>query len=332
MKLSLVFIAILFLSGFHVYSHPSWGIRVDEVGNIYFPDIAHNQRGSLWKLTPAGKLTLVAGDFHAHNVSLDNEGNPVSAHGEENHTMIRFLPGGKKDTLFHGLDYKQFFGGNATFWPGGEIIFGTQHYIWLINSAGKRKKFNDHRLEWSQTVYADESGEVYVPEIGYGEGKVYRLTRKGEAVLLADKLITKSASRPYDKHNDVLLGITKGCDGHIYVCETAGRRIVKITSPGKYSTFYQPEDGWTPCGVDFFQGDAYILEYDLRKRMKGPRIVKISELGKRSVLFDYDSANKSSVLPFLQIGEFKLTYIIAILLLSGLVLFTGYKFGTSKNT
>ena len=31
-------------------AHPSWGIVVDSEENIYFADIFHNGRGSIWKL------------------------------------------------------------------------------------------------------------------------------------------------------------------------------------------------------------------------------------------------------------------------------------------
>ncbi len=270
-------------------AHPSWGLRVDHQGNIYFADIFHQGRGSLCRLTPDGQLAVLLKDFHAHNINLDAQGNPVSAHGEGNHTMVRLHRDGTLDTLFHTENFEEFFGGNAAYLPTGEILFQIDHHLWVIDGQGNKSKYNDHYLKWSQSTYVDKKGVVYVPEIGDGQGKVYQLDRNGEAKLLADHLITKTAKRPYDKHNDVLLGIAQGCDGHIYVCETAGRRIVKIEKTGKTSTFYRPDDGWTPCAVDFFQGDAYIQEYHLEKAARGPRIVKISEVGEKRILFDYES-------------------------------------------
>ena len=87
---------------------------------------------------------------------------------------------------------------------------------------------------------------------------------------------------------DVLLGITKGCDDHIYIAETAGKRIIKILDNQKHETFYKAENNWTPVGIDFFAGDAYILEYRGFGRSKGPRIVKVNEAGEKSVIFNYD--------------------------------------------
>lgn len=272
-------------------AHPSWGIVVDKNKNIYFADIAHNGMGSVWKLTNKGKLELLFENFHAHNVSLDTDGNLITAHGENNHTMVRLNTNGTIDTLYHRLNHKEFNGGNCTYTPFGEIVFASENYLWRVNKYGDKEKISKYEFGWNQTLYADEDGNYYAPDIGDGIGKLIQINSNGIATVIAQNLITKS-NRPYDKHADILMGITRGCDGNIYIAELAGQRIIKIKGLGKTETFYTSSGDWTPTGIDFFLGDAYILEYKEKNGHKGPRIIKIDESGNKTELFNYDTYEK----------------------------------------
>ena len=182
-----ILIVLCFCFAIGMEAHPSWGIIVDKNRNIYFADISHNQRGSLWKLHANGTL----------------------------------------DTLYHSLDFNQFFGGNATYAPNGKIYFGI-----------KKHKVSNKKLEWNQTIYADEEENIFVPDIGVGNGILVKIDKFGKAETIATNLISR-LDRPKDKHNDVLLGTTKGCDGQIYIAEVAGQRIIKILDNGKTQTFYK---------------------------------------------------------------------------------------------
>jgi len=270
-----------------LWAHPSWGIVVDSHRNIYFADIVHNGRGSVWKLSHDGKLSLLLSDFHAHNVCLDNKGRLVTAHGEGDHTMLRLEADGTFDTLVRTQDHNAFFGGNCSYTPQGNIIFGIDNHIWRLDPAGDKYKVSNHYFKWNQSLYADDEGNIYAPDIGDGKGQLVRIDNAGNAEVIANKLITK-LDRPYEPHNDILLGVTKGCDGLIYIAEMAGKRIIKINDNEHTSTFYTSTGHWFPTGVDFFAGDAYILEYKDSSGISGPRIVKIDESGNTSVLFDYE--------------------------------------------
>ena len=275
------------LSIHSIYAHPSWGIVVDKDRNIYFADITHKGMGGVWKLTNDGKLELLLENFHAHNVSLDEHGNLVTAHGENNHTMVRINKDETVDTLYHCFDHKEFFGGNCTYSPLGEIVFGVEKYLWRLNKDGQKEKLSDHRFEWNQTVYADESGNYYGPDIGDSTGKLIKIDSMGKAHVIATNLISK-LDRPYDRHGDILMGITEGCDGHLYIAELAGKRIIKVLDNQETETFYTSNGDWFPTGIDFFSGDAYILEYKTKNGNEGPRIIKIDEAGNKTEVFNYD--------------------------------------------
>lgn len=291
MKYAGIFLFLLFLPKF-LPAHPSWGIVVDPQRNIYFADITHYGMGAVWKLTKDGELKLLLKDFHAHNVSLDQDANLVTAHGENNHTMIKLYPSGAIDTLHHVYNYKDFFGGNCTYSPRGEILFNAEHYIWKINEKKVREKVSGHRFEWSQTIYAAPDGTIYAPDIGLDNGVLVKIDTLGNSEIIARDLISK-LDRPRNKHNDILLGITEGCDGHIYIAELAGKRIIKIAENKNPETFYQSKGDWFPTAIDFFAGDAYILEYKSKNGSSGPRIIKIDESGNYSELFDYDKYQRN---------------------------------------
>lgn len=281
-----------------INAHPSWGIVVDKDKNIYFADIAHNGMGSVWKLTNKGALILLLENFHAHNVSLDKEGNIITAHGENPYTLVKIKQNGSIDTLYHTEDYKDFFGGNCA-WSAstGKIVYGLREHKYLraLDLNGNQKDIGDYQFIWNQTVYVSPEGTIYATEIGRDNGCIVKIDSNGKSSIIAKNLITK-LDRKKDIHNDILLGITEGDDGHIYVAETAGKRIVKILSNGQNETFYKAEKNWMPTAIDFFSGEAYILEYNEGGELIGPRIVKIDKAGSSSVIFNYDTYEKSEIL------------------------------------
>ena len=277
-------------------AHPPWGISVDAQGNIYFADIFHNGRGSVWKLNSDEKLELLLSDFHAHNVSLDASGNLITGHGEGTHTMVRVNRDGGLDTLHHSTDHKAFFGGNCTYSQAGEILFGMEKHLWRIGTNGEREKLSDHLFEWNQVIYADALGYYYGTEIGEGNGRVVRIDQSGNATIIASNLISK-VDRPFDKHFDVLLGMTRAPNGNIYVAETAGQRIVEINETQRTETFYRSDGDWFPSAICFNGEDAYILEFKTKNGAAGPRIIKFNSSGERTQIFDYDSYAASEVDP-----------------------------------
>ncbi len=310
----IIFISIFFIAAQQLNAHPAWGIAVDKKRNIYFADIAHNERGSVWKLSNEGKLELLLADFHAHNVSLDADDNLVTAHGEGDHTLVRIGKDSNLDTLYRKLNWDEFFGGNCTYSKNGNIYFVINHYVWKIDPQGILSKHNERRLEWTQTIYVDDDENVYIPEIGECSGYLYKFYPDGKVELLAIDLIS-NLLRPRMKHMEVLLGITKGCDDNIYIAETAGQRIIKILENGHTETFYKASNGWTPVGIDFFAGDAYILEYRGFSRSKGPRITKITESGEKSVIFNYSEYHSVPEKPIFYKGSAGLMLLILIVLI-----------------
>lgn len=166
-RLSAIF---LFLLAYGVViAHPAYGIVMDHQGNLYFTDIMHNGRGTLWKLDKNKKLTAVMKDFHAHNVNVDLDGNIYSAHGEDTHSLIRITPSGNIDTLILEDDISKFFGGNCVVATTGDVYFGIEKKIWLWTPEGNRA-INAQDLKWNQGFYVDENETINATDIGRGAG------------------------------------------------------------------------------------------------------------------------------------------------------------------
>ncbi len=277
-----------------VIAHPSWGIVVDQNNNIYFPDIAHND-GTIWKLTPEGELIQILDHCHAHNIVLDPQGNIITANGEGNHAMIKIYPNGTVDTLYQTRNIDKFFGGNCTWSEKYGIIYGqkSKQLLYTIDANGNQKPLCNYKFVWNQALYVDSDQNVYATDIGIENGALIKIDTSGIATIIARDLISK-LDRPKVKHNDILLGITKDQEGNIYVVETAGKRIIKISKDLKTENFYQSKSNWFPCAITFSNGDAFIMEYRHgAKGIKGPRILKINNNGNKEVLLDYDSFVKA---------------------------------------
>ncbi len=276
-------------------AHPSWSIVVDKYKNIYFADLAHNGNGTLWKLSKDGKLTALFKDFHCHKVVLDKDHNLLAEYVGKNDKevfLIRIFPNGQTETLIQTENWDEFFV-NCDVALSGNVYFNNKGYLWKRDVNGNVTKHSDHKLNQTQTLFVDELENVYAPDKGIDNGVIIKFDINGKAEIIASNLISE-LNRPKDPHNDVLLGITKGCDGHIYIAETAGQRIIKILDSIKSETFYKSDGDWFPTGIDFFAGDAYILEYKTNNGVEGPRITKIDEAGNKTELFNYDKYQKGN--------------------------------------
>jgi len=274
-------------------AHPSYGIAVDREGTIYFADIFHNGRGSVWKLDTQMKLTLLAGDFHAHNLLLDKKGRLITASSEGGQLLIRIDGDNAIDTLFVAEKFAEFNGGNFTLSPGGKIYFSIENYIWELQKDGSRRRISDFALGWNQLIYADENGKIYAPDIASDNGRLVRIAPDGSAEIIAQDLISR-LDRPYERHNDILMGITKGPDGAIYIAEIAGQRIIRIDPKGEKKDFYQSEGQWFPTGITFRHGKAYILESN-EDHSLGPQITTVDAEAERKVLFNFNKYEKRMI-------------------------------------
>lgn len=265
-------------------AHPSWGLAIDAQGNLYIPDIVRNGRGTLWMLTPEKQLIALAKDFHCHNVNVVPGKGVFAAHGEDIQRLVRWTEG-TAEILIEERDINQFFGGNCAVSPNGKIYFSIDHYIWQRFPDGRITKASDQYLEWNQALFVDEDECIYVPDIGINGGVLYRLSPGGNSDKLATNLIS-DVGRPRDRHNDVLLGMTKDGTGNVYICELAGGKIIRIGDDGGKDDFYTSSKGWIPVSICFRDDSAFIVECG-RDHIDQTRVILVGPDGRATVFFEF---------------------------------------------
>jgi sugar lactone lactonase YvrE len=274
---------LFFLDG--AFGHPAWGMAIDPSGAIYFPDIGHNGRGTLWKYKPDGTLIAVFKNFHCHSASVDAWGNIYAAHGEDQHYLVKISPEGRVDTVFYTTDLQTFYGGNCTVSPAGKIYFGLNKTVYRLE-AGAPHRVSRCSIEWNQLLFTDAQENLYATDIGVGNGVLYRIDSSGNCTQIADDLISH-LNRPKDKHNDILLGGTVDVSGNVYLCELAGKRIFKIAPDGSKSVVYTSEGDWFPAALTFHDGKLFILENGTSDN-PGPRLSRMNSAGEREELVNAD--------------------------------------------
>src|SRR5687768_15883654 len=67
------------------FGHPGVGIVRDRQGNVFYTDLTH-----VWRITPAGRKSIVVRDVHTHELAIDSLGN---VYGEDS----RYLGSGEGD-------------------------------------------------------------------------------------------------------------------------------------------------------------------------------------------------------------------------------------------
>ena len=260
MNKNLVITALMLIMSCLCLAHPPYGIVMDHAGNLYFADIIHHGRGTLWKLDKNKKLTPLLKDFHAHNVNIDQAGNIYSAHGEETHTLIRINPAGDIDTLIMETDENQYFGGNAVVSNSGRIYFGINRKIWEWDNE-KVDSINHEDLKWNQGFYVDQDETIYATDIGRGQGgSLIKIMRDGSSKVIADQLIDVGDGE-FDPYSEVLLGVKKDDSGNVYVCDLGGKRVARIDDDNKVESYYESDEGWMPCGITFKDDKSYVIEF-----------------------------------------------------------------------
>ena len=306
-------------------ARPSYGIAVGADGTVYFTDVLHLGRGTIWALRPNGHLDTLARDFHAHSLSLDENGILYAATGDDEHMLVTFLPNGLRDTVISTDNEEEFYGTNATISPSGEIFFGVNNHIWKCTDTVCQKVV-ELRLEWNPSLYVDGRGFVYATEVGSFNGELWKIDPRDSSFrVIASDLITSFPGRKRHINDDILLGISGDAYGNIYVAETAGRRVVCIDSLGRISTFMRSKKPWYPTGITFAKDVAYVLEYAFDSTWHGPRVVMVEKDGDRSVLVEIGAVEEAPVeeplnkMPFIAVG---------VIVLVGVVVWLTFRGGT----
>jgi WD40 repeat protein len=121
---------------------------------------------------------------------------------------------------------------------------------------------------------------------GSGEHVLYAVGMDGSIRTIAKNFVRDllpESERPPEVRPQYCRGMAVDEQGNVFVAVTGNRCVMKLTPKGEASVVLRAAKPWTPTGVDVFQDDLYVLEYDDETPTEGrnwpPRVRKRDRQG-----------------------------------------------------
>lgn len=321
MRQSLSFFLLIF-SFYCVDAHPSWGIVVDQKGNIIFSDLEH-----VWQITPDGKLEKRLSGRHTHELYLDAEGilwgtdSEYLSATDEWRNQLWYQQGTElKEAIPWVKGFEEFGGSNFVVQPGGRMVFPYQNQLYQRSHTGETRLYASFKYGRLCTIHGLEDGRILVSDSSE-DGKLYQVDTTGQSQLLASGLKELEPENPPLKEArfNLFYGLREKNE-QIYLANSGSRRILKIDMDGQFSTFFTSEMPWYPVGICFEKDTTYILEWGFTNTNIGPRILrKTSTSGFKEI---YNHQDKVVKLGLIEVPETprNLQWLWALLLIPLLLL------------
>lgn len=305
-------VPLFFLLAAEVQAHPSWGIAVDNQGQVYFSDLE-----TIWKIDARGVLSVfrAKGDRHIHDLNIDEAGNIYGADNSYEPSTKRFFsaiwkmtPAGSFSYLLsptvdppEGTSIWKDRDGNtyhATNYPGSELLVLKRspdgNLTVLVGSSNAVR-------EYRQGVPYSVGGMAFGPDgsLYFSHGaNVSRLMPNGAVTPLARNLMVEkaSANTAGGSSPTKFLGIAVDAQGNALVADYGNGRVLKIAPGGQTSTILRAEESWYPTGVTLRGGELFILEIGHTPSYApiGTRVRKLLPDGRILTLATVGESGKSS--------------------------------------
>ena len=284
----IVILAVTCVLATPISAHPSAGIAVDRLGQIYFLDTG----SGLWKIDRGGGLTHLSGMLF-HWLALDetnrfaNTQFPAGALGE-------ILKIGASPTALSSSDYPIAVGRDGNlYYPSGRA--GNVRMMKMTPSGQTSvvailpPTVKGQPLPHIGGVTTGPDSSVYYTE----ESAIKRITPQGRiGTAVTVRPLASPPSIPATDQHPYLRGIAVDAHGIMYVADTGGARVLKITPRGTVTTLIQTQSPWSPTAVAVFRDDVYVLEFlhtarEVRRDWL-PRVRKIASNGKSTIIASVD--------------------------------------------
>lgn len=292
--------ALLIFLSIKTPAHPSWGIVVDNQGQVYVSDLE-----TIWKIDAQGRRSVFRqriGGRHTHELTIDEAGNLYGEDLSYEPSTQRYTSAIWKMTPAGGFSYVL---APTTNPPKGLSIWkdrdGNTYLAQAKNNSASQIFLLKRTSEGDVTTIigsrADGEGFRQIVPYSIGgmafgtDGSLYltdrisawKVTMAGEVNTLARNIPTESLSHQNSQTSRTsLMGLTVDAAGNVYAADFGNRRVLKIAPGGEVKTLLRGEEGWSPSGVAFKNGDLYVLEFEMEA--KGARVRKLSADGKVSGL------------------------------------------------
>ncbi len=285
------------LSAFSLQAHPSYGLVINEAGELIFCDVLNNA-GTLWKWSKKNALEKLLTAEHCHFIFQDQQGNIWGTNHEyiertksNLNSLWKYTPEGKKEIVIHRTINPDFSGNNFTIDSKGLIYFNWEDQIFVREVDGSPTLFVPDTFERIVSLQMDKNDNLYVVENVLHEGCIFRISPEKEIKLIADHLKEiPPPDPPFRKARfNMLYAAFVGSGGEIFVANSGSRRITKILADGKQTHIYHSEKPYYPVAYCERNGKAYVMEMGFKpgKGNLGSRILQLKN-GKAELIVDVE--------------------------------------------
>jgi hypothetical protein len=254
----------LFATSSKVFSHPSSGIVVNELGEVLF---VHSTRG-LAKIQRDGKLTYVHQSTGGHWLCLDRQGHFSQTQPKH---FLRVTPAGHRPAVIFAdggapiavaTDGPLYFGSG---WEGGHENEPGADTISRLSPDGTVTAFAPKLKVELSRQRAGVTGLAAGPD-----GALYVASAVGILKVAKDGAVKTVIERPDLKDCDPnpppdglpgFQGMDVMTNGTVYAAATGCRLVIRITPKGTVETILKSDPPWSPTAVALHHEEIYILEW-----------------------------------------------------------------------
>lgn len=256
-------------------AHPGTGIVRDRQGNVFYTDLHQ-----VWRITPAGRKSIVVPDVHTHELGIDSLGN---IYGEDN----RYLGSGEGDDRYRHRIWRRSPDGRITnivpwrmgFWRDYGFVRDRAGAMYWIKCPARRCSMYrrgraaagagmkttivakpmqfDRQINWF-AASATEPGVLFLVD----GPALRRLDSSGRVTTVATDL------------GEHVMGLWPTADKAVYVAVYGARAVLRVDiADGGVATVARSPAPWGPSGVVVApDGYMWILEYSTKNEARVRRI------------------------------------------------------------
>lgn len=305
LKLAPVFIIGLLIS-FNLQAHPSYGLVINEAGELIFCDVLNNG-GTLWKWSEKGGLSTLLTNEHCHFIYQDQLGNVWGTNHEyiertesNLNTLWKYTPQGKKEIIIHRTTNPDFSGNNFTVDSKALIYFNWDDQLFVRKPDGAPELLVPDTFDRIVSLQMDKYDNLYVVENNLHEGCIFRISPDKEIRIIADHLKQIPPPNPpfREPRFNMLYAAFIADNGDIFVANSGSRRITKILEDGSQEHIFHSEKPYFPVAYCEKSGKAYVMEMGFKplKGNLGSRIWQLKDEGAKLLVdVEQPEVNRGSV-------------------------------------
>ncbi len=302
-KLVYLTFLVLLLLPIPTHSHPWGGLVIDNNGNIYFsficPIVDDHHYACLMKIDENGELVevLKANRSPSDIVLTRTSSRSIYAamRSGQNPNYLNQLWAiyeSRNEKILESRGSDDFHIQAFVVSENGELTYSIEGEI--IHSQTRRELIADAEFNYIQLMTPGPNNSIYF----IADYNLYRFEDSEVHIIATDLRDNSPENLPFRGAN-ILFDMVVDEANNVYVAYYGNREVFKITAEGNKSTIYESTEPFSPHGIDYYNGEIYILEssigdgkwwefWDREDELIVPRIIKIDSNHSETEIFSYN--------------------------------------------